>query len=150
MPHEASGFSVPVVIVANLGQFVTLGAIVPSPIPIHEYLSDMPPKKEQLSSEKLRELMLEKGIRFKGFEPPRAWPERYVPIFRKIRMIEDMRYDSYKSDTKIPSERREYCIQEVRLIRSRAEKLLDNTANESTWRELEHRILRRFDERVIW
>jgi hypothetical protein len=150
VPYEAPGFSVPVVIVANIGRFVAPGAIVPSPYHTHEYFSSMPPKKEQLSSEKLRELMLEKGIRFKGFEPPRAWPERYVPIFRKIRMIEDMRYDSYKSDTKIPSERREYCIQEVRLIRARVEKLLDNTANESTWRELEHRILKRFDERVIW
>ena len=111
----------------------------------------MPPKKEKLSKEELRQLIRKHGIRLEGPVPPKDWPKEHEHHFRTIRHIESIRYDDYKINHQIPKERRVDFQERANNLREKAYDLLDDEkVNESTWRDLEVTILKRFDESVIW
>ncbi|KAF2818783.1 hypothetical protein CC86DRAFT_460914 [Ophiobolus disseminans] len=110
----------------------------------------MPPKKETPPKIEYRQLVREKGIRFEGPAPPRDWPTEFKRHFQVIRSIESTRYEDYRTDRSIPRSRRlEFCDR-VRYFRNKVYDFLDDTSvNETTWRELEQKILERFDSFVI-
>jgi len=111
----------------------------------------MPPKKDKLSKVEFRSLVRQHGIRFKGPVPPRDWPPEYQPHFQIIRSIDTIRYDDYRTNKLIPRQRKEEFRNRVRILRAKTYDFLDDAAvNESTWRELEQLIFKRFDDRVIW
>jgi hypothetical protein len=111
----------------------------------------MPPKKEKLSKVQLRELRLKKGIRLEGPIPSRLWPDEHKHHFQAIRSIEEIRYEKYQVTRDIPKDRRHDFKERVKYLRERAYSLLEDiNTNESTWRELETFVFKRFDEYVIW
>ncbi|KAF1849717.1 uncharacterized protein K460DRAFT_399830 [Cucurbitaria berberidis CBS 394.84] len=110
----------------------------------------MPPRKEPLPKLDLRQLIRDHGIRLEGPVPPKKWPPEHKHHFRVIRRIEAIRYEDYKVDQTIPKEQRADFKTRVNYLREKVYNLLDNgKANESTWRELEVTILKRFDDSVI-
>lgn len=111
----------------------------------------MAPRKNTLTHAEFRSLIDKYRIRFYGPAPPGKWPQEHRHHFQIIRDIGSVLYDNYRANEEIPQERRDDFKKRVRDIRGKAYKFLDNIkTNESTWRELEIPILRRFDERVIW
>jgi hypothetical protein len=111
----------------------------------------MPPKRGKLSGIKLRELSHENGIRLRGHVLPTQWPTAHKHHFLAIRRIGDLHYDLYKEDELVSSQQRKYCTDVAQYLRDKVAVLLNDIGtNESTWRQLEEPIFKRFDGKVIW
>jgi hypothetical protein len=111
----------------------------------------MPPKKDKLSEVGLRELRRKKGIRLEGPVPSSKWPDEHKHHFKAIRAIEDTRYEKYQANRDIPRGRRRDFNERVNYLRKKAYDMLDEIKiNESTWRELEPCVFKRFDEDILW
>ena len=111
----------------------------------------MPPKTKLTIREELLALIKDHNIHFDGPVPPRQWPSQYRHHFQVIHEIGRVRYAEYKLDKKVPRGRVKDFRNRVYSLREKAYHFLDNPSlNETTWRDLEQPILKRFDERVIW
>lgn len=111
----------------------------------------MPPKKDKSSKVDYRELVRKYGIRFKGPELRKNWPEEHRNHFSAIYDIGIMRYEHYVANEKVPKRQIRTVRERVNCLRKRSYELLDDaSANEPTWRELEQLILKRFEGGGIW
>lgn len=112
----------------------------------------MPPKKEKLSKEQVRDLLRNYGIRFEGPVPPRDWPSEHERHFHAIRDISYIRYDDYKHNRNVERERRRLYKQRANKLRQKASDLLEDLSiNEATWRAaLEQVVSEPFEQDVVW
>ncbi|KAF2250070.1 hypothetical protein BU26DRAFT_518526 [Trematosphaeria pertusa] len=111
----------------------------------------MPPKKEKLSKEQVRDLLRNYGIRFEGPVPPRDWPSEHERHFHAIRDISYIRYDDYKHNRNVERERRRLYKQRANKLRQKASDLLEDLSiNEATWRAaLEQVVSEPFEQDVV-
>ena len=108
----------------------------------------MAPRKEQLSPERLRDLIEQYNIKFRGPTLTKSWPTRYKHLFQQIRKIGITLYEDYIDSIDNVEEQRLRATH----LRDQAHKLLqDINTNEDTWRDaVEKSVFERFDKDVLW
>jgi hypothetical protein len=112
----------------------------------------MIPKKEKISKERYRSLIVEHKIVFEGPAPPQDWPTPYEHHFSAIRAIWACRYDEYKKNKNISRVTRRKQKDRVNALREKAYELRkDVNINEATWRaSVETFVVERFENSTIW
>ena len=111
----------------------------------------MPPRKKKPTKEEFYQLTRDYNIRFEGPVPPRDWPGQYKHLFYTVRKIDTIRYDDYKTNSRILKERREKFRVRVNTLRQKAYTFLNDVkTNETTWRDLERPIFEIFEEHGVW
>lgn len=115
-----------------------------------------PRKNASVKNLRERHNLIEKyEIVFDGPIAPRHWPLKYAPIFRKIREIENIKYERFveelaneENDTNDPLDPIPERVAE--LIRV-AYDMRNSLANEATWRSrTENLVLDRFHKDIPW
>jgi len=112
----------------------------------------MAPRKEPLSPERLRDLLEQYNIIFRGPTLTKSWPPQHKHLFQHIRKIGTTLYEDYIDSIDIEPQIVEKQRSRATDLRNQAHKLLqDINTNEGTWRDaVEKSVFERFDKDVLW
>ncbi|KAL2831480.1 hypothetical protein BDW59DRAFT_140211 [Aspergillus cavernicola] len=112
-----------------------------------------PANKKKLSLDEQRALIDEYGIRFQGPLLSTQWPASYALIFSKVREIEDVKYERYRSSL-------DSCPRKIQRVRTlnRVHRLVrgvsdcrKSSLNEEEWRRsTEFYLLQHFNDEIAW
>jgi hypothetical protein len=118
----------------------------------------MAPQNQAAMKARMRErrnLIQKYEIHFDGPIAPRHWPLKYVPIFQRIKDIENVKYERYVED--LANEENETndplgpISERVSSLIRVAYDMRNSLANEATWRSrTENEIFDRFHTDIPW